>query len=163
MRRALCGFEESQAVCKAMRAQGIAAYSADLKSCTGGRPEWHIKGDIFDIINDGWDMGIFHPPCTDLAVSGSRHFEKKIADGRQQESINLFMRMLISRITGSTLPSNPEITPNSRAGCPDICTAYPKGLIGALKSGNMLENAHYMGNVGLKTLVRFPLALQGGS
>jgi hypothetical protein len=57
--------------------------------------------------------------------------------------------MLISLKSGSTLPSRPEITLNSRAGCPDICTAHPKGLIGALNSGNMLEIACYLGNVGL--------------
>jgi hypothetical protein len=60
------------------------------------------------------------------------------------------MRMLISTKSGSTLPPRPEITLNSRAGCPDIGTPYPKGLIGALNSGNMLENAFYLGNVGLR-------------
>jgi hypothetical protein len=36
---------------------------------------------------------IAHPPCTHLAVSGARHFAKKIADGRQQQGIDLFMAL----------------------------------------------------------------------
>ena len=39
----------------------------------------------------GWDLGIFHPPCTHLAVSGARHFEAKRADGRQQEAVEFFL------------------------------------------------------------------------
>lgn len=38
-----------------------------------------------------WDIIIAHPPCTDLAVSGARHFAEKIKDGRQQRSIDFFM------------------------------------------------------------------------
>jgi site-specific DNA-cytosine methylase len=48
---------------------------------------------IFDIDAKGWDMIIAFPPCTDLAVSGARHFERKIADGSQQKSIDFFMRI----------------------------------------------------------------------
>ena len=34
------------------------------------------------------------PPCTHLAVSGAKHFEKKRADGRQQDGIDFFMKMI---------------------------------------------------------------------
>ena len=37
-------------------------------------PGPHYEGDIFDIINDGWDLMIAFPPCTHLAVSGAKHF-----------------------------------------------------------------------------------------
>lgn len=37
---------------------------------------------------------IAHPPCTHLAVSGARHFAKKIADGRQQQAIDFFMKLI---------------------------------------------------------------------
>jgi hypothetical protein len=47
-----------------------------------------------DIINNGWDMMIAHPPCTHLAVSGARHFEQKRKDGRQQQGIDFFMKMI---------------------------------------------------------------------
>jgi len=50
-------------------------------------PGPHYQGSVLNILNDGWDLMIAHPPCTHLAASGARHFAKKIADGRQQQSI----------------------------------------------------------------------------
>ena len=41
-------------------------------------------------------MLIAHPPCTDLAVSGARYFEKKQKDGRQQKAIVFFMQMALA-------------------------------------------------------------------
>lgn len=91
--RVLVACEESQEVCKAFREKGHEAYSCDIQECSGGHPEWHIKGDCLGIINgncsfitsggdwvfiDGkWDLIIAHPPCTDLAVSGARSFAQK--------------------------------------------------------------------------------------
>ena len=46
----LVACEESQAVCKAFREKGHCAFSCDLLSCSGGHPEWHYQGDMFDII-----------------------------------------------------------------------------------------------------------------
>lgn len=91
--RILVGCEESQAVTKQLRKLGHEAFSCDLLPCSGGKPEWHLQQDIFEVIDQGWDIGIFFPPCTDLAVSGARHFERKIADGSQQKSIDFFMRI----------------------------------------------------------------------
>ena len=51
---------------------GHEAFSADIVDCSGGHPEWHIKGNVLDILDDGWDMMIAHPPCTRLANSGRR-------------------------------------------------------------------------------------------
>ena len=39
-------------------------------------------------------MMIAFPPCTHLAVSGARHFEQKRKDGRQQQGIDFFMKMI---------------------------------------------------------------------
>lgn len=89
----LVGCEESQAVTKELRALGHEAYSCDLLPCSGGHPEWHYQQDIFEVIDNGWDALICFPPCTDLAVSGARHFERKIADGSQQKSIEFFMAL----------------------------------------------------------------------
>lgn len=85
--KVLVACEESQAVCKEMRLLGHEAYSADIQDCSGGYPEWHIKGDVLPIINgrcrfvtcdgvrheisDKWDMLIAHPPCTFLAKAGA--------------------------------------------------------------------------------------------
>lgn len=90
----LVGCEESQAVTKELRKLGHEAYSCDILPCSGGRPEWHIQGDIIKQLDKGWDMLIAFPPCTHLAVSGARHFPQKIADGRQQQGIDFFMAMI---------------------------------------------------------------------
>ena len=108
--KVLVACEESQVVCKAFRARGHEAYSCDIQECSGGHPEWHIQGDVRNVLvgmpfcpirystADGashevweWDIVIAHPPCTDLAVSGARWFAEKRADGRQQMSIDFFM------------------------------------------------------------------------
>lgn len=92
--KVLVGCEESQEVTKAFRALGIEAYSCDILPCSGGHPEWHFQKDIFEVMNMGWDIGIFFPPCTHLTVSGAKHFKEKIADGRQQQGIDFFMAMI---------------------------------------------------------------------
>jgi hypothetical protein len=72
--KVLIACEESQAVCKEFRLLGHDAYSCDLLPSSGGHPEWHIQGDVFKILSDGWDLMIAHPPCTYLAVSGARWY-----------------------------------------------------------------------------------------
>jgi site-specific DNA-cytosine methylase len=96
MRRVLVACEESQAVTKAFRKLGIEAFSCDLLPCSGGHPEWHFQEDMFEVIKreEKFDLMIAFPPCTDLAVSGARHFERKIADGSQQKSIQFFMDVI---------------------------------------------------------------------
>jgi hypothetical protein len=68
----LVACEESQAVTIELRKLGHEAFSADIIDCSGGHPEWHIKGDVLEILDDGWDMMIAHPPCTRLTNSGRR-------------------------------------------------------------------------------------------
>ena len=96
MKRILVACEESQAVTKAFRKLGFEAFSCDLLPCSGGHPEWHYKEDMFDVIKrePKFDLMIAFPPCTDLAVSGARHFERKIADGSQAKSIQFFMDVI---------------------------------------------------------------------
>ena len=72
MKRVLIACEESQTVCKAFRAEGFDAYSCDIQDCSGGHPEWHLKGDVLQHINQGWDLIIAHPPCTYLSKAGAR-------------------------------------------------------------------------------------------
>ena len=90
--KVLVACEESQEVCKAFRAKGHEAYSADIQQPSGGHPEWHILGDVLPIIDgdckfttmDGeehevvgeWDLLIAHPPCTYLTNAGARHIWK---------------------------------------------------------------------------------------
>ncbi len=74
--KVLVDCEESQEVCKAFRALGHEAYSCDLLPCSGGHPEWHLQQDVFEVIDGGWDLIISFPPCTDLSLSGAKHFVK---------------------------------------------------------------------------------------
>ena len=90
----LVACEESQAVTKHLRKLGHQAFSCDILDCSGGHPEWHLKDDVFKVIQKDWDMMIAFPPCTHLATSGARHFAKKIADGRQQQGIDFFMALI---------------------------------------------------------------------
>lgn len=106
----LIACEESQRVCTAFREKGHRAFSCDILDCSGGHPEWHIKGDVLPLLNgrceftlqngqtdrqtDRWDLIIAFPPCTHLAVSGAAWFEKKRADGRQAEGVEFFCKFL---------------------------------------------------------------------
>lgn len=108
--RILVACEESQAVTIELRRLGHEAYSCDIQDCSGGHPEWHIKGDALELLKMKWDMLIAFPPCTHLAVSGARHFAKKQADGRQQEAIDFFMRFV-------------------NADCPRIAVENPIGIM----------------------------------
>lgn len=73
-------------------AQGHEAMSCDLKP--SDRPGPHYQGDVFDVIDYPWDLMIAHPECTDLSVSGARHFEAKKISGRQQASVSFFIKLV---------------------------------------------------------------------
>lgn len=66
--RVLVGCETSRAVASAFERLGHYALSCDLLPADA--PGTHYQGDIFDVIGDGWDLAIFHPPCTYLCSSG---------------------------------------------------------------------------------------------
>jgi hypothetical protein len=71
----LIGCEESQAITKAFRKLGFNAYSNDLKECSGGHPEWHLKMDVFEAIKlKDWHFIGLHPVCTKMTLSGNRHY-----------------------------------------------------------------------------------------
>jgi len=92
--KVLIACEESQTVCKAFRALGHEAYSCDILDCSGGYPEWHIKGDALEVLtSQEFDLKIGFPPCDHLAVSGARWFPEKRADGRQRRGIQFFLKM----------------------------------------------------------------------
>lgn len=122
----LIACEESQRVCTAFREKGHRAFSCDILECSGGHPEWHIKGDVLPLLNghceftlqngqtdrqtDRWDLIIAHPPCTDLCVSGARWFAEKQKDLRQQKAVAFFMHFVL-------------------ANCDRICIENPVGIM----------------------------------
>jgi hypothetical protein len=91
--RILIACEESDEVRGRFEKLGFDAWSCDLQENRNPNAK-HYKGDIFDIINNGWDAMIAFPPCTHLAVSGAAWFEQKRKDGRQQEGIDFFMAII---------------------------------------------------------------------
>lgn len=70
--RVLVACEESQRVAMAFRLQGHEAFSCDIKDCSGGYPQYHIKDDAKKVaLSENWDLIIAHPPCTYLCVAGA--------------------------------------------------------------------------------------------
>lgn len=89
--RVLIACEYSGRVRDAFLALGHEAMSCDLLPTDAPGP--HYQGDVRDVLDYPWDLMIAHPPCTDLAVSGARHFADKRMDGRQQASASFFMML----------------------------------------------------------------------
>ncbi len=89
--RVIVGCEFSGVVRREFRKRGHDAWSCDILPAEDGS-RYHIQGDILDVLNDDWDMGGFHPPCTHLAVSGARWFKDKQRE--QAESLE-FVRKLM--------------------------------------------------------------------
>ena len=87
--KVLVACEFSGRVRDAFIKQGHDAISCDLLPTE--QPGPHIQGDVLEILDNGWDLMIAHPPCTHLACSGARWFEQKRKDGRMQQGIDLFM------------------------------------------------------------------------
>ena len=90
--KVLIACEYSGRVRNAFAALGHDALSCDL--LPSETPGNHYQGDVFDVIGEGWDLMIAHPPCTHLAVSGARHFAAKQASCVQQEALEFVRRLL---------------------------------------------------------------------
>lgn len=103
--KVLVACEESQRVCIAFRECGHEAYSCDIQDCSGGHPEWHIKGDALKCLQGGqmytcdgqshyidkWDLLIAHPPCTYLSNAGAARLYKRI-DGKSYVELERFRK-----------------------------------------------------------------------
>jgi site-specific DNA-cytosine methylase len=90
--RVLVACEYSGRVRDAFRRRGHDAWSCDLLECEGDA-SWHLQQPVEDVLHAGWDLMIAHPPCTHLAVSGSRHFYRK---QREQAAALDFVRLLMA-------------------------------------------------------------------
>ena len=85
--KVLVACEFSGIVREAFAQRGHDVMSCDLLPTE--QPGNHYQGDVRDILNEGWDLMIAHPPCTHLAVSGARWFKNKQIE--QKEAIDFFM------------------------------------------------------------------------
>jgi site-specific DNA-cytosine methylase len=88
--KVLVACEYSGKVRDAFKARGHDAWSCDLlPTDVEGQ---HIQGDVLDVLDQGWDLMIAHPPCTHLAVSGARWFKDKRKE--QLESLEFVKALL---------------------------------------------------------------------
>lgn len=86
----LIACEFSGIVREAFKRLGHDAISCDLLDTE--IPGNHYKGDVRDILNNGFDLMIAHPPCQHLAVSGARWFKNKV---KEQKEALAFVRLLM--------------------------------------------------------------------
>jgi hypothetical protein len=114
--KVLIACEYSGAVRDAFTRLGHDATSCDLlPSETEGK---HYQGDVMEILHDGWDLMIAHPPCTHLAVSGAKHFAAKQASGVQQQALDFVAALLLAPIPKIAL-ENPVSIISTRIRKPD--------------------------------------------
>lgn len=111
--KVLVACESSGRVRDAFIALGHEALSCDLKPTEVPGP--HYQGDVFDVIDFQWDLGIFHFPCTDSSVSGAKHFATKKLDGRYYASNALWLK-------GWRLAAH----------IPSVCFEHPVSVISSL-------------------------------
>lgn len=112
--KVLIACEFSGVVRKAFAKKGHDAWSCDiLRSETRGN---HHKGDVLEIINEGWDLMIAHPECKHLAVSGARWFKDKKEE--QKEAVDFFMKLANAPIDKICI-ENPVCIMSSRWRKPD--------------------------------------------
>lgn len=114
-KRVLIGCEFSGVVRSAFRARGFDAWSCDLLPAEDGS-QYHLQQDVIDLLGDNWDMAVFHPPCTHLAVSGARYFKRKAAE---QQAALAFVRALLDAPIPHIALENPVSVISSKIRKPD--------------------------------------------
>ena len=114
MSRVLVACEFSGTVRDAFKERGHYAQSCDL--LPSETPGEHYQGDVRDILGDGWDLMIAHPPCTHLAVSGARWFKEKQKE--QKEALD-FVRELMNAPIPKICIENPISIISTRIRKPD--------------------------------------------
>ena len=135
IKKILVACEESQEVTIRLRQKGHEAYSCDVLDCSGGRPEWHIKGDVVEQLSKQWDMIVAFPPCTYLTVTGNRWFnierygEKAVQRHKDREkAIDFFMKI-------------------ANANCDQIAIENPVGIMSSdWRKPNQIINPYEFGD-----------------
>jgi hypothetical protein len=115
--KVLVACEYSGTVRDAFLVKGHEAMSCDLLPTDVPGP--HYQGDVFDIINDGWDLMIAHPPCTYLSVSGMHWTKRGLRDPKLTEDALSFVRSLLDAPIGKIALENPISIISSRIRKPD--------------------------------------------
>ena len=117
MAKVLVACEYSGVVRDAFRARGHDAMSCDMLPTDVPGP--HYQGDVLDILNDGWDLMIAHPPCTYLSVSGMHWTTRGLRDPKLTEDALAFVRALLGAPIPHIAVENPVSVISSRIRPPD--------------------------------------------
>ena len=115
--KVLVACEYSGTVRDAFIAKGHEAVSCDLLPTD--KPGPHYQGDVQDIIKDGWDLMIAHPPCTYLSVSGMHWTSRGLRDPQLTEDALGFVRLLLGAPIKRIALENPVSVISSRIRKPD--------------------------------------------
>lgn len=104
MSRILIGCEKNAKVREAFKALGHIVMSCDIQASTVDG--WHYQGDIFNVLDMGWDMAIFFPPCTYLTNAGVRHFNVKNYGDKaiKRHQLRLEAAEFVDRLYRSSIP-----------------------------------------------------------
>ena len=113
----LIACEFSGTVRDAFIAAGHQAMSCDLLPTESPGP--HYEGDVRDVLHDGWDLMIAHPPCTYLSVSGMHWTKRGLRDPKLTEDALDFVRLLLDAPVPRVAVENPISVISSRIRKPD--------------------------------------------
>ena len=144
VKKILIGCERSQVVCKAFREQGHEAWSCDIRDCTGGYPDWHIKDDILNVLkkwDDYWDMLIAFPCCRYLCASGL-HWNNRV-EGREAKTKEAVL--FVGKLMNCKIPRKAIENPVGRIGtairkATQYIQPYQFGHDASKKTGLWTEN-----------------------
>ena len=116
--KGLIGCEYSGRVRQAFRDLGHDAWSCDLLP-SEDNSEFHIQGDILPLLQDNWDLGIFHPPCTYLCSSGMHWTTRGLRDPKLTENALAFVQRLMDAPIQMIAIENPVGCISTRIRKPD--------------------------------------------
>jgi len=124
--RVLVGCEYSGRVRQAFRDLGHDAWSCDVLP-SDDNSKYHIQGDVVNVLNDGWDIGIFHPPCTYLTNSGVAWLHKQPERWALLDEGARFFKLLLDAPIERVAVENP------------IMHKYAKERIGNVKQSQVIQ------------------------
>lgn len=142
--RVLIACEASGAVRDAFRAMGHDAVSCDLRPTEVPGP--HIVGSVLDVLADGWDLMVAHPPCTYLASSGLHWNTRRPERATQTEEALDFVRALMAAPIARIAIENP-------VGCISTRIRKPDQIIHPWQYGHDASKATCLWLQGLPLLV----------
>jgi hypothetical protein len=129
--KVLVACEFSGIVRDAFAARGHDVWSCDLLPTE--RPGNHIQGDVLEVLNDGWDLMIGHPPCTYLSYVGNRHWDNPGRARKRLEGLSFFLEMWDAPIE-------------------KICLENPMGVIDrVITKHHQIIQPYYFGDSQMKT------------